>query len=340
MFVLVSVADSIRIPPDMFDEPTIDCVQDQIDEKYPNRILMDVGLVICRYGSLSKKDLGDGVCVCGDGGAHHEVVFRLLVFRPFLEEVLVGTIWGSNEEGIKVSIGGFFDEIFIPAYWMLSPSHFDKHKKLWAWTPNYGDEDEDEDEGEGEQQEKDDEGNDGDDGEGEQQEKDDEGNDEDGQDIKQENSNGDNKVSNEEEEEETGYEMTIGSQIRFKVKSINFTKVTNTVKGAQATTTTTSKGGQNNSNSKNSNSGENNDGSTSKPVRKRSISFDLTESQKTPSSMHIVGSICEDGLGLVSWWESGQDDDDQEEGEGDDDGGEEENYEEYNTNEETLVMEE
>jgi hypothetical protein len=47
-----------------------------------------------------------------------------------------------------------------------------------------------------------------------------------------------------------------------------------------------------------------------RPVRKRSTSVDLSESSQIPASMHIVASICEDGLGLTSWWTSGDDDDD------------------------------
>ena len=31
---------------------------------------------------------------------------------------------------------------------------------------------------------------------------------------------------------------------------------------------------------------------------------------KSQASMHIVASICEDGLGLTRWWTSGDDDDD------------------------------
>jgi len=107
----------------MFAEPTIECVHDEIEKKYPNRVIMDVGLVISRYGDA--LEIGDGVCVAGDGGAHHEVVFQLVVFRPFVEEVCVGTIVESNEEGVRVSLG-LFDDIFVPAYWMLRPSHYDK----------------------------------------------------------------------------------------------------------------------------------------------------------------------------------------------------------------------
>lgn len=255
MFVITTVAETICVAPSMFYQPTMTCVHDEIDKKYPNRVIMDVGLVICRYGDVLQ--IGDGVCVPGDGGAHHEAVFRLVVFRPFVEEVCVGTIQSCSEEGIVVSLGEFFYDIFIPAYWMLRPSIYDKESGLWVWTPDYGDDDEE----------------DGEEGKGE-------GN-------------------------TQRFEMDIGAEIRFKVKGINFTQVTNTAKGMQATTSTTARLPRF-ATAANNNAGEGgmdgDDTVDTGPVRKRSTSVDLSDSMKIPPSMHITASICEDGLGLVSWW--------------------------------------
>jgi len=318
MFVLTTVVDTVRIPPPLFAQPTLVSVHSEMDKKYPNRVLMDVGLAICRYGDA--LEVGAGVCVAGDGGAHHEVVVRLVVFRPFVEEVCVGTIVKSTEEGIRVSLG-FFDDIFIPAYWMLSPSHYEKESGLWIWTPDYGDDedgdDDDDEEGDGEEK-----------GGGEEE------NGETPAVKMEENSSGEQNgtTSNDDDDQEEGgdkgenenrFEMEIGSEIRFKVKSINFTQVTNTAKGLQATTTTTS-----HSKSYPSLSAPSSEkrrpsvGSEAeapeRPVRKRSSSVDLSDSSKIPASMHIVASICEDGLGLTSWWanppEEDEDDENEEEG--------------------------
>ncbi len=255
MFVITTIADTIRIDPMMFFQSTKTSVHQEIDKKYPNRVIMDVGLVICRYGDVTT--IGDGVCVPGDGAAHHEVVFRLVIFRPFVEEVCLGHIVESNEDGITVALGDFFSHIFIPAYWMLRPSEYDQTSGLWVWTPDYGEEDADGDGG---------------------------------------------------EEEAQRYEMEIGKEIRFKVKGINFTQVTNTAKGVQATTTsTTSRLMPGNTSSKGT-EGDNlksdnklDDSNDNRPVRKRSSSVDLSDSM-IPPCMHITASICEDGLGLVEWW--------------------------------------
>jgi DNA-directed RNA polymerase III subunit RPC8 len=238
MFILQTLVDTVRIPPHMLAQPTLVSVHSEMDTKYPNRVLMDVGLVVCRFGDALQ--LGDGVCVAGDGGAHHEVISKWLVFRPFVEEVCLGYIAKSTRDGILVSMD-FFEDIFIPAYWMLRPSQFEEETGLWVWTPNYGDD--------------------------------------------------------EEKAEPERFDMDLGAEIRFKVKSINFTRVTNTAKGVQATTTTTS----------HSVATPTDQG----PVRKRSTSIDISDSAtEAPASMHIVATICEDGLGLTSWWSAAVDDED------------------------------
>jgi DNA-directed RNA polymerase III subunit RPC8 len=116
-------------------------------------------------------------------------------------------------------------------------------------------------------------------------------------------------------QERNRYEMDVGAKIRFKVKSINFTQVTNTAKGVQARTTTTS-----HSISAPSLERALSVGSASEmmenPVRRRSSSVDISENSKVPASMHITASICEDGLGLTSWWAAPEEDEE----EADDDG--------------------
>ena len=107
------------------------------------------------------------------------------------------------------------------------------------------------------------------------------------------------------DEEENQFEMPIGSTIRFRVKSINFTQVTSSAKGMQATTTSTTS--LNATTSTSNPSAGKTDAIGSFPVRKRSTSVDLTDEHKIPPCMHITASICEDGLGIISWWTTTQD---------------------------------
>jgi len=275
---------------------------------------MDLGLVICRFGDA--LEIGDGLVVTGDGASHHEVVFRLVIFRPFVDEVCIGSVVESNEDGVRISLG-YFENIIVPAYWMLRPSEFDASTGLWVWTPDYGEEEEE-------------------DGE----------NDEDtaSKKVKQENGDNDNASQNggnshnetgsnsqnngeDNPKNENRFEMDLGSEIRFKVKAINFTQVTNTAKGVQATTTSTSLDRA----SKMNNGGSKDHGN----MRKRSSSVDVSDDAKMPASMQIVASICDDGLGLTSWWAAA---DDEEEEEGGDEEEAEGEYDESEQNEDNMVL--
>lgn len=337
MFLLHTVKDTVRIAADSLAVNTVVAVQNEIDAKYPNRVLMDVGLVIGRYdcsvnpeasntanenkskssiranNSSSKRQrasripngdgglirIGHGVCVTGDSGSHHDCTFQLIIFRPFVNEVCVGAIERSNADGIHVSLG-FFNDIFIPAYWMLNPSYYDADTGLWVWTPQY-----------------DDDGNAIDDGGKESTDK------ANAVECIVTKADPESGLSDKEAEDTTNrYEMEIGSEIRFKVKAINFTQITNTAKGMQATTISM---GSTNSARSSSDKGMGRQASSSntddkiQPLqRRRSSSVSVVdEVHALPSTMQIIGSICEDGLGLTSWWTSSQEEDDEEEEDGD-----------------------
>ena len=140
------------------------------------------------------------------------------------------------------------------------------------------------------------------------------------------NTNGGKPKDEEEKSNDEGgdhFEMELGAEIRFKVKSIHFTQVTNTAKGVQATTTMTAHSQELPSSSTSGQAAtDENDSvkrsSSSSPeiplprsLRKRTMSVDISDMSNLPASMNIVASICEDGLGLTSWWASGDDDDDE-----------------------------
>uniref|UniRef100_A0A7R9ZUC9 RNA polymerase III subunit Rpc25 domain-containing protein n=1 Tax=Pseudo-nitzschia arenysensis TaxID=697910 RepID=A0A7R9ZUC9_9STRA len=323
MFILTTVVDRIRVPANMLALPTLTALHNEIDRKYPNRVLVNVGLVVCRYGSCLK--ITNGSCVPGDGGSHHECLFRLVVFRPFVEEVCLGTIVKSTPEGIQVSLGNFFHDVFIPAYWMLRPSKYNEKLGLWVWSPDYGNEEDDDD---------DDDNDDDDDSNGDANVKMEDKNDDktetsikkEGNDQEDNANDNDNDADNNQDDDgnnddEDGdhFEMEIGAEIRFKIKSIHFTQVTNTAKGIQATTTTTAHSQEI---PKDSSDEPKTTDNIPKPrsLRKRSLSVDISDMSSLPASMNIVASICEDGLGLTSWWTSGEE---EENGEEEEEGAEE-----------------
>jgi len=96
MFVLVELSDNIRILPHLFDEE-VAAVTAEINKKYANKVLHNVGLVVCLFDIRS---ISDGLLFPADGSSHVKAVFRVVVFRPFIGEVLIGTIRASDPDGI------------------------------------------------------------------------------------------------------------------------------------------------------------------------------------------------------------------------------------------------
>ncbi|ESP03852.1 hypothetical protein LOTGIDRAFT_109978 [Lottia gigantea] len=129
MFVLCEMKDTVRIPPWEFKENTTDAIMDILNKKFANKVVYNVGLCIALWDLVK---LEDSFIFPGDGATHTNVHFRYVVFRPFIDEILVGKIKCSSKEGVYVSMG-FFDDIFIPADALQHPAIFESQDQIWAW---------------------------------------------------------------------------------------------------------------------------------------------------------------------------------------------------------------
>lgn len=95
---------------------------------------MDCGLCVSVYDILDAKD---PIVHPAEGCCHQQITFRLVVFKPFVGEVLIGKLIESMEQGIKLSVK-FFDDIFVPSYLLPKPSQFDPTTSTWIWKFNKG----------------------------------------------------------------------------------------------------------------------------------------------------------------------------------------------------------
>jgi DNA-directed RNA polymerase III subunit RPC8 len=134
MFVLTTVQEKVKIAPDQFKRSTAEVIMEQIDIKFANRVIPDVGLCICFYDFL---DVGDPYIYPGEGSAIQDVKFRLIIFKPFIGEIMTGRLVESRQDGLRVSVD-FFDDINIPFLFLAQPSVFDEVKEIWTWK--YGEE--------------------------------------------------------------------------------------------------------------------------------------------------------------------------------------------------------
>ena len=64
------------------------------------KVVRNVGLCIALWDITNREE---SYILPGDGGSHTKVTFRYVVFRPFIEQVLVGRIKNCNRESVQGS---------------------------------------------------------------------------------------------------------------------------------------------------------------------------------------------------------------------------------------------
>ncbi|KAG0249963.1 DNA-directed RNA polymerase III subunit rpc25 [Actinomortierella ambigua] len=129
MFNLAEIKDVIKIEPSGFRNKKAQALTNEINRKYANKVLQDVGLCVAMYDILHA---GEGFINHGDGCSYVTVYFRLIIFRPFVGEIMTGKIRSCNQDGVKVTLG-FFDDILIPYAHLQPNSEFNSDEQVWVW---------------------------------------------------------------------------------------------------------------------------------------------------------------------------------------------------------------
>ncbi|MEM0057566.1 MAG: DNA-directed RNA polymerase [Candidatus Bathyarchaeia archaeon] len=102
MFKLISMEDTIRIPPETFGKPLDAVGYQQVKAKYEGVVDENLGYVIA---VLNVKVSPIGKIIPGDGATYHKVTFSLLTFYPSLQEVIEGEVVEIADFGAFVRIG-------------------------------------------------------------------------------------------------------------------------------------------------------------------------------------------------------------------------------------------
>jgi len=102
MFYIVEVEDYVRVEPRLFGLKTSDAVAKQLQEIYANYHDKEIGEVI---GIIEILEVGDGIIIPGDGAAYYNSQFRLLVWKPELQELAQGIIDEVTNFGAFINLG-------------------------------------------------------------------------------------------------------------------------------------------------------------------------------------------------------------------------------------------
>ncbi|KAJ5286849.1 DNA-directed RNA polymerase III subunit 22.9 kDa [Penicillium angulare] len=134
MFILTTISDLIQIAPQDFSKFSAVAIEDNINEKYANKVIQKIGLCISFYDLLESSD---GLIGHGTGLVNVNVKFRIIVFRPFKGEIMLGKIASGTELGIKIGVE-FFNDILIPPELLLPGAKFDYSDQVWTWDNDDG----------------------------------------------------------------------------------------------------------------------------------------------------------------------------------------------------------
>lgn len=102
MFKLITLEDTIRIPPETFGNPLDDVGYQQVKAKYEGIVDEELGYVIAVTNVKVKPT---GKIIPGDGATYHKVTFSLLVFYPKIQEIVEGEVVEIADFGAFVRIG-------------------------------------------------------------------------------------------------------------------------------------------------------------------------------------------------------------------------------------------
>jgi len=102
MFYTVDVEDYVRVEPRLFGFKTSDAVAKQLQETYSDYHDKEIGEVM---GVISVSEVGDGIIIPGDGAAYYKSKFKLIVWKPELQEIVFGIIDEITNFGAFINLG-------------------------------------------------------------------------------------------------------------------------------------------------------------------------------------------------------------------------------------------
>jgi DNA-directed RNA polymerase subunit E' len=110
MFYELLVTDYVRVSPDKFGIDTDEAVKKQLEESYVGFKDKDIGAIVAVLDVLKVKE---GVIIPGDGAAYYESTFRVIVFRPELQEIVYGVIDEITNFGAFMNLGAIKGMVHI-----------------------------------------------------------------------------------------------------------------------------------------------------------------------------------------------------------------------------------
>jgi DNA-directed RNA polymerase subunit E' len=102
MFYLTEVEDYVRVEPKLFGLPTVKAVEEQLHETYSDHYDKELGKAVAVVEVI---EVGEGVLIPGDGAAYYNSRFKILAWKPELQELIYGEIAEITNFGAFIDMG-------------------------------------------------------------------------------------------------------------------------------------------------------------------------------------------------------------------------------------------
>jgi DNA-directed RNA polymerase subunit E' len=102
MYLLLTLKDRIRVPPELFGRDLKEAVREAIKREYEGHLSKKHGLLLAL---VEVEEIGEGTIVPGDGAIYYDTQFKMLAYKPVMQEVVEGKISQITEFGAFVRIG-------------------------------------------------------------------------------------------------------------------------------------------------------------------------------------------------------------------------------------------
>ncbi len=102
MFYVLTVEDYVRVEPSLFNLDSFEAVENQLKKSYENFQDREIGVVI---DVLDVLDVRDGVIIPEDGAVYYKSLFKIIVFKPVLQELLFCNVQEITSFGAFMDLG-------------------------------------------------------------------------------------------------------------------------------------------------------------------------------------------------------------------------------------------
>ncbi|HLD85716.1 MAG TPA: DNA-directed RNA polymerase [archaeon] len=102
MFKILTLKEKVRVPPVKFDVELEQGVKESLQDQVEGKLNPQIGVFLAVTEVLS---IGDGSIVPEDGAVHYPVEYKVLVYKPDVNELVVGEIVDITEFGAFTRIG-------------------------------------------------------------------------------------------------------------------------------------------------------------------------------------------------------------------------------------------